>query len=117
MEKSFNEEEEKDPSLEDGSTLKTVEQEHTALAHFYLSKILQEVMYWFRDVSDIATICSLSTGFPFLCPQNVMIGFTYKALLLQAASYLEGVPYSCVQSTLNYLISKPVFNTLLAENS
>lgn len=45
MEKSFNEEEEKDPSLEDGSTLKTVEQEHTALAHFCLSKILQEVMY------------------------------------------------------------------------
>lgn len=43
----------------------------------------------------------------FCALKNVVSGFTSKALLHQAASNLEGVPCSYLQSCLNYLIQIP----------
>ena len=64
-----------------------------------------------ENFGDIATLCASYV----LKPE--IFGFTSKALPHQTASFLEGVPYSHLQSCLNYLISDPVFDTLLIENS
>lgn len=59
-----------------------------------------------------------SALFPTLYALNQkMFVFTSKAIPQQTASLVEGVPYSHLQSCLNYLISDPVFDMLLIENS